>query len=76
MLDRDLYNDYVDTIRKAAREQNALFLDVGSESKYDSLKDFEDSCHLSAQGGKKLFNTVVTAIAAEPALVEKLSTKD
>ncbi|MDZ4835564.1 MAG: hypothetical protein SGJ27_17455 [Candidatus Melainabacteria bacterium] len=75
MLDRDLYNDYVGTIRDAAREQNALFLDVGSESKYDSLEDFEDSCHLSAQGGKKLFKTVVTAIAAEPALVAKLSTK-
>lgn len=75
LLDAELYNSYVSTIRDAATENNMVFLDIGSNSTFDTKTDFEDSCHMSTQGGKKLFKTVVNAISQEPSLSETLTAK-
>lgn len=73
ILDKELYNSYVSTIKEAAKEYDTVFLDIGSQSTFRTDTDFEDSSHMSAEGGKKLFKTVVTTISQEPSLSKSLA---
>ncbi len=74
-LDQSIYRDYVNAIQTVAKENHVAFLDLGSNSKFDNMKDFEDSCHLGISGGKKLFDAIVDKISQDPYLLTALSLK-
>lgn len=70
-LNKDAYRTYLETLHKTARDHDVVLLDLASLPEY-SREDFEDSCHLDAEGGFKLYRQIVSGITTNSALTAKL----
>ncbi len=62
--------DYKQRLKDMSARYGALL--VESPDEY-SLADFEDSCHMNAQGGGKFYDVLVKAIVSDPALAQNLT---
>lgn len=56
------HDRYMEAVSTVAQKHNLEFIDLDVPGKY-SLPDFEDSCHLNASGGKKMYAALVEALS-------------
>lgn len=62
--------DYHARLKRAAATYGALLIEPAGEY---TLADFEDSCHMNAQGGGKFYDALVKSIISDPALAQSLT---
>ena len=71
-LDKQAFALYHSTVSALARRYGARLLDAAGSQAY-VLSDFEDSCHLNAAGGKKLYADLVNLLACDQSLMRALA---
>lgn len=62
ILPAELWSRYFATVKGLCTKYGASYYDADDQSSY-TLADFEDSCHMNAQGGKKFYKTVLEPIS-------------
>jgi hypothetical protein len=74
LLPQSVWNRYHQLVETSAAQSGAIYLNADKVAQY-TLKDFEDSCHLNANGGKKFYSTLVEALRDTGNNQQSLATK-
>ncbi len=69
------YERYLQSAKVAAHEFGSTFVDLNSTTEFNK-SDFRDTAHMNGNGGKKLIDKVVAAIAQNRDLAQRLESRD
>lgn len=72
LLDQQTYHQYLAELRKFAWNTGCTYYDLCDFARYNK-SDYHDTVHLNAFGGKKLFDSLVTALKSEPRAANALA---
>lgn len=72
MLPKDLYTKYLKEMTKFAWNQNVVYYDLCDFCKYEQ-RDYYDTVHLNAFGGKKFFDNLAKVLVKDPIASNALS---
>ena len=75
VLPPGVHDSLVNRVANLAREEKVAYLDLQATGAFD-LKDFTDSCHMDASGGRKVMNFVAREIAKDTRLSAALTGSD
>jgi hypothetical protein len=72
MLDSKVYAQYLTELNKFAWNTDFIYCDLCDFTKY-SKKDYHDTVHLNAFGGKKFFDELITSVVKDPRAANSLT---